>query len=82
MFEQASRIKLRFDETAMKNVTAEDLWDFPITSPQGLNLNDLMEELCLLIKDNNTDKILRLKFNIVKYIIDYKLNKNKKKINK
>lgn len=81
MFEEASRLKLRFD-TGMGFVTVEDLWDIPLTG-RGFDLDDLAkslnravkdsEEESFVVKKNTENKILSLKFDIVKHVIKTKL---------
>ena len=81
IFEQAFRLKLRFD-SPKGQLTVEDLWDVPLTSATGkANLDDIARSLNKLIKEcadevsfvtptapsANVD--LRLGFEIVKYVI-------------
>jgi len=85
MFEKATRIKLRFETGSKGVITAEDLWDIPLTTTQGnqLSLDNLARYLARQLKDSEigsfvvkttkTDEILKLKFDIVKYIIDVKM---------
>jgi hypothetical protein len=82
MFEKAARLKLRFD-TGVGLVTAEDLWDLPLTSIRQVNLDDLARVLHRQIKDAETESFvtktssagekLQLRFDIVKRVIDVKL---------
>lgn len=85
MFEQASRLQLRFD-SAKGQLTVEDLWrkDIPLTSTTGkVNLDDIAKGLHRQLKDIDDvsfvtpsarkDKGLQLKFDIVKYIIDVRV---------
>jgi hypothetical protein len=87
MFEQAARQKLRFD-TSKGLLSVEDLWDLPLTSARGANLNDIAKGLNRDLK--NTDEedfvnkpaggtanaVLKLKFDIVKHVIDVRLAEN------
>ena len=85
MFEKATRLKLRFD-SPKGLLTAEDLFDLPLTSVRYANLNDLAKALNRDLKDageedfvNRTSKpneILELKFNLVKHVIDVRLAEN------
>jgi hypothetical protein len=81
MFEQASRLKLRF-ETSRGNISTEDLWDLPLTSITGFSLDDLAKSLnkavneseeSFVVKRSKTDEILALRFDIVKHVIEVKL---------
>ena len=86
MFAIAARKKLRFD-TTKGQLSAEDLWDLPLISDAGRpNLDDIAKVLYKTIKDGeevsfvtSTAKsstafaVLKTKFDIVKYIIDIKL---------
>lgn len=82
MFEQAARLKLRFD-SVKGLLTAEDLWDLPLTSSRGANLNDMAKGLNRELKEtadedfvNPSEKpnvVLKLKFDIVKHVIDVRL---------
>jgi hypothetical protein len=79
MFEQASRMKLRFDSTKGP-LTVEDLWDLNLTS------NGVLDKIAVglsrqLKEDPNesfvsetrkTSDDLQLRFDIVKHIIDVK----------
>ena len=80
LFELASRKKFRF-ESVKGLLSAEDLWDLPLTSNTGkANLDDIAKNLYNLVKSgaeqisfvnpatkNNTDDQARLE--IIKYII-------------
>lgn len=82
MFEQASRLKLRFD-SAVGNVTIEDLWDSPLINPRGASLDNIAKKINRDLKASDEDsfvlqktsinKILELKLSIVKHIIAVKL---------
>jgi hypothetical protein len=77
MFEQASRLKLRFKVTNGVLAT-EDLWDLSLDSldllAKSLNkqVKDASEESFIKTK-TKASKELELKFEIVKYIINVKL---------
>ena len=87
MFENASRLKLRF-ETSKGNVTTEDLWDLPLIS-RAVSLDSIAKSLnkqlkengeeSFVVKQNKTNSVLNLKFDIVKYIIKIKLEEKDKK---
>ncbi len=82
MFEKASRLKLRF-ETSRGILATEDLWDLPLSSVRGTNLDELAIGLNRQLKDSQTesfvaanprkDEVLELKFEIVKRVIEVKL---------
>ena len=86
MFAQASRIKLRFS-TPKGLLSAEDLWDLPLTSATGkANLDDIAKDLFRALKSNDnvsfvepdrkSDPTTQLAFDIVKHVIDVKLAEN------
>jgi hypothetical protein len=93
IFEKATRMKLRFTTTKGKLIT-EDLWDLNLkqlnTLAKSLN-KELKEskESDFLEEENKEDIVLKLKFDIVLYILNTKkaeLNEHKdfvlKKANK
>jgi hypothetical protein len=85
MFEQATRLKLRFD-SPKGLLTTEDLWDLPLTSTRGANLNDIAKGLNRELKaaaDEDfvnpvvkPDIVPQLKFDVVKHVIDVRLAEN------
>ena len=83
MFEKASRLQLRFD-TPKGVLSVEDLWQLPLTSNTGkANLDDIARELDSKIKNTSTvsfvnkpakaDETVQLGFDIVKRVIDVRL---------
>jgi len=85
MFEKATQQKLRFN-SVMGNLTVEDLWDLPLktTSDARASLNNVAVVVNRLLKANKeeldfisdtpkADSILELKMDIVKHIIQVKL---------
>lgn len=79
MFELASRLKVRFP-TSLGQLTVEDLWDLPLTSKTGkVNLDDIARQLHKDLKNTEEesfvltparkDKVIELKFEIVKHVI-------------
>lgn len=84
LFEQATRSKLRF-YTTKGVLNVEDLWDLPLISKSGtqVNLDDLaraaykeMEESAcqsFVQKSTKTSEVAKLRFDIIKHIIDVKL---------
>lgn len=91
MFERASRLKLRFD-TPKGQISVEDLWDLPLTSNTGrANLDTIAGDLYRKIKQTPdvvsfvnpssppADADLKLRFDIVKHVIDTRLGENTKR---
>jgi hypothetical protein len=84
MFEYATRNKLRFD-TTVGFITAEDLWDLPLTSTRKVTTLDQVardinrdlkgetEESFVVTSSNQKKKLLENKLDIVKHIIQVKL---------
>lgn len=86
LFEKASRMKLRFASSAGV-LSVEDLWDLPLTSKTGkANLDDVarmysrelksQEEESFVTKPAKKDRILALGFEIVKHVIEVRLEEN------
>lgn len=86
LFEKAARLKLRFD-TPKGALSAEDLWDLPLTSSQNrANLNDLAVGLYRKLQDSapisfvdaaiKTDEVTQLRFDLVKHVIDVRVAEN------
>ena len=89
VFEKATRLKLRFD-TGKGQLTVEDLWDLPLTSTiNKANLDEIArslhkqlkndDDVSFVDKDKKSDAIVQLKFDIVKHIIEVRLEENEKK---
>lgn len=89
MFEQASRLKLRF-VTPKGGLSVEDLWDLPLTGKPGTaNLDDIAKELYKKLRDGDDlsfvsttkkgDTLTKLQFDIVRHIIEVRLAENEKK---
>lgn len=82
MFEQAVRLKLRFT-TSVGLLSTEDLWDLPLTSARGADLNDIAKGLNRELKaaanedfvnpTAKSDDALQLKFDVVRRVIDVRL---------
>jgi len=80
-FEQASRLKLRF-ETAKGSLGVEDLWDLPLRG-NGTSLNSLAKDLSQKIKSEGEEDfvspstkvnaVLDLQFSLVKHVIEIRL---------
>lgn len=85
IFDRASRLKLRF-ETARGALSVEDIWELPLQSNKAgqPNLDDLAREYHLQLKGTDgisfvtktakPSEALQLRFDIVTYIIDVKLD--------
>lgn len=89
IFERASRLKLRFD-TPKGLLSAEDLWDLPLTSTTGkANLDDVARVLHRQIKESETesfvikpakaDEMAQVGFDIVKHVIEIRLAETEEK---
>ncbi len=83
IFEYASRTKLRF-ASSRGELTVEQLWDVPLRSGDGFNLNAVAKaasETVKTIKEENFVETIRTSahvrietaFEVVKYVIDVKL---------
>lgn len=78
MFVKASRLKLKFD-TSKGRISVEDLWDLPLTALDTIakNLNkevkESAEESFIKMK-TSASTLATLRFEIVKHIIEVKLN--------
>jgi hypothetical protein len=89
IFEQATRLKLRFDTARIGEITAEDLFDLPLTSKTGrANLDDIARSLHKQLKNGDdvsfvepsrsSDPVIQLRFDIVKHVIGAKIEENQK----
>lgn len=91
MFEKASRLKVRF-ETPVGLIQTEDLWDIPLLPPKGrgnngVNLDDIAKGLnkelrednveSFVLQKNEPDEELVVKFEVVKRIIQVRLEDQK-----
>lgn len=87
LFEKASRLRLRFG-TPQGVINVEDLWDLPLTSKAGrANLDDIARgysrelktqgEESFVTKPAQKDPTLELGFEIVKRVIEVRLEENK-----
>lgn len=82
MFKEAARRKVRF-ETRIGFLTVEDLWDLPLIHESKVNLDEIAIALNKKLRECNSESFvkyfspkaddLQLKFNVVKDIIDTKL---------
>lgn len=84
MFEKAARLKLRF-QTGRGMLSVEDLWDLPLTSARGPNLDDVAKGLSRELRAT-TEEVsfvephahgrndeLKLGLDIVKHVIEVRL---------
>lgn len=91
MFERAAREKIRFPSTK-NDLTVEQLFDVPLRSSDTFNLDVIARELNLRVEKNKEDKSFvdaakkqtptqartELAFEIVKHVINVKLDEEKK----
>jgi len=91
LFIKATRVKLTFS-TARGNISILDIWDIPLNSNNGFDLENIAQDLYRKTKEEeNTISFTRqkkrktkeeslnsLRFDIVKYIIDIKLEEKEK----
>lgn len=80
MFEKATRNKLRFPFKG--NCTIEDLWDLSLKDLDSIykTLNAKLrtqQEDSLLEKKSSADTILELKINIIRHVVNIKLEERK-----
>jgi hypothetical protein len=87
MFEKAIRLKLRFD-SPQGSLSAEDLWDLPLTSTRAnqANLNNIAKLISRKLKaegeedfvnpKSGADEVLQLQLDIVKHVIQTKQAEN------
>lgn len=86
MFEQASRLKLRFD-TPQGFLSIEDLWDLPLSStkPGRANLDDIAialhnktkNESISFVNATKPDPGATLALDVVKRVIEVKMEENR-----
>jgi len=84
IFARASKKKLRFN-TDLGMLSVDDLWDLDLLSESRLCLNDLAKHYNQLVKGADEDNFVeaakvttsttddKLRFELVKHVIDYKL---------
>lgn len=83
MFEVATRSKMRFPFRGM--ITVEDLWDLSLENLDAIfkNLNSQLKQVkeeSLLSTKTKEDKELEVKIEIVKYIVNVKLEERESKL--
>lgn len=88
LFEKVVRNKVRFG-TSIGLLSAEDLWDLPLTHKFKISLDSIAIALDRELKEcttksfvqkvNPRTETLQLKFDVVKRIIDVKLQESKEK---
>src|SRR4051812_25988135 len=90
MFDQATRLKLRFP-TNKGNISIEDLWDLPLSSKNGCDLDSTakavnarlksaQEESFVAISPNPERAVLELQLEVVKHIIAVRLRENEERL--
>lgn len=90
-FKAASRLKLRF-ETPRGLISIEDVWDLPFTSKTGVSLDDVAKtinqklnqakEESFVAKKTTVADELELKFELIKTVIEARLEEAEQKKNK
>jgi len=85
MFDKATRQKLRF-ESPKGLLTTEEIWDLPLQSTKGPNLDDMAKSLDRQVREsgqsfvdksvNKGNDTLNLKFEIIKAVIGVRLAEN------
>ena len=90
IFEHATRTKLRFESTKGE-LSVENLWDLPLTSRTGFDLDTLAKGIARDMRNNQEEsfvttsgasaqmRTLELKLEILKHIIAFKLAEAEKK---
>lgn len=82
MFEQATKMKLRFPSNMGGTITPEDLWDLSLSGTNKVSLNEIAKILSKNLKatdeedfvgiSNAKDDVTELKFEMVKHVISVK----------
>lgn len=90
IFEQASRLKLRFS-TTKGSLTIEDLWDLPLQSAKSVSLDSIAQDLYRTLKETVVSSFVdrshaaaqseasaqtQLKFDLVLHIINVRVAEN------
>jgi hypothetical protein len=85
IFEQASRLRLRF-ESAKGNLTVEDLWELPLSSEKSVSLDSVakkiyqnlngVQSISFVGESTEANTLDRLRMDIVLRIIDVKKAEN------
>lgn len=89
LFEQASRLKLRW-LSPRGELTSEQLWDLPLTSKNGFDLDSIAktvnaelkacsEESFVATKKNPTEEMWALRLDILKHVIASKIADEQKR---
>lgn len=88
LFEKATREKYRFASNK-GDLTVEELWDLPLSSAKGVDLDTVAQKVYKEVKDseevsfvkgsNPASTLLKAKLEVVKYIIDVKLLENEQR---
>ena len=83
LFENATREKVRF-ETSRGVISVEDVWDLPLQSKNGFDLDSIAKDVNRQLKASGEesfvkpttagDSVLELKLEIIKHIIKVKLH--------
>ena len=90
LFAKATRDKVKF-VTVKGEISIEDLWDLPLTSEKGFDLDSIARKIAKELKDSTEESfvkpstkgssLLELKLEVLKYIIKVKMEENETRKN-
>ena len=90
LFAKATRDKVKF-VTVKGEISIEDLWDLPLTSEKGFDLDSIAKKIAKELKDSTEESfvkpstkgssLLELKLEVLKHIIKVKMEENEARKN-
>lgn len=90
LFAKATRDKVKF-VTVKGEISIEDLWDLPLTSEKGFDLDSIAKKIAKELKDSTEESfvkpstkgssLLELKLEVLKHIIKVKMEENETRKN-
>lgn len=90
LFAKATRDKVKF-VTVKGEISIEDLWDLPLTSEKGFDLDSIARKIAKELKDSTEESfvkpstkgssLLELKLEVLKHIIKVKMEENEARKN-